>query len=599
MRVAGRTTPRGVPGVRPRLPAIVPGAGAGSVAPATAVLASALLVAFVAAAAPSGAAAAGAGALPPGAAAAASPAASAEMLADEAVRLWDDKEYEKAIAKFRESIRVEPRGETYRSLGWLYAERDRHAEAVAAFREAIAHDPSLEPELRLELGEELLWADRPKEATPLLESVHAARPSDTTATRRLALAYRWTDRYAEADALYKALLAADPADAEARAGLAWTLLWRDRYRAAGGAFAAAAEKSPTDPDALVGLSRARLFLDLPEEADAFNRRALAADPGNADARAQEARIRERIRRRVGGEAWAAHDSDDLTIVRLELSAYARAARGLDLRGSARHETYRQGSPGKNVNIGNADRADGTGAFLDADWRPSPAAAFRAGFGLTRYNVGNFHPWSAHAGATWEPRDLVSVSLDWERTHFETILSFQDRVTADTIAASAGRSFEGRVELRGTVAFIAHHNENVTGQPRENRGWRATAEATLPLLRKGDATHLSALAKIEWLSFEETLDVGVFNPERYTTEEAGLDGRWAFAPRWEVFGTVLAGAQQEIGNAGAPTYSVDAGVDRRIGAGTVTLAGFATDSRAAGPGGGFRRRGGSLSFRIPF
>ncbi len=569
-----------------------------SVFPGILVLLGMLLVPLLVAAAPSRAVAADAGAAAPGPAAATS-AASAEALAEEAVRYWDDKEYEKAIAKYRESIRVEPRGETYRSLGWLCAEIDRHAEAVAAFREAIRLDPSLEPELRLELGEQLLWADRPKEAVPLLESVHAARPADTTATRRLALAYRWTDRYAEADALYRSLLAADPADADARAGLGWSLLWRDRYREAGAAFAQALERNPKEPDALVGLSRARLFLDLPEEADACNRRALAADARNADALAQERRIRERTRRHVGGEAWAARDSDDLTILRLELSAYARAARGLDLRASARHETYRQGSPGKTRNIGDADRADGTAGLLDADWRPSAAFAFRGGFGLAHYNVANFHPWSGHAGATWEPRDLWSASLDWERSSFDTILSFQNGVVADTVSASLMRSFEGKVELRGTGAWIAHHNDNESGQSRENRGWRGTLEATVPLFRKGDATHLAALAKLEWLAFDETLDVGVFNPERYTTEEAGLDGRWGVSPRWELFGTVLAGAQQEIGNAGAPTYSVDAGVDRRIGAGTVTLAGFATDSSAAGPGGGFRRRGGSLRFRIPF
>ncbi len=537
---------------------------------------------------------------PPGAAGGAPGAtASAEALAAEAAQYWDAKEYDKAIAKYRESIGLSPSGETYRSLGWLYAEIDRHAEAAAAFRQAIALDPSLEPELRFELGEQLLWADKPREAIPILESVHTARPRDTEATRRLALAYRWADRHAEAEALYRALLAGNPADAEARTGLAWSLLWRDHYREAGTEFARALGQNPKEPDALVGLSRARLFLDLPEEAGAFNRRALEADARNAEAVAQERRIRERTRRRVGGEAWAAHDSDDLTILRMELSAYARAAEGLDLRGSALHELYRQGSPGKTVNAGDRDRADGTGGFLDGDWRPSPAVAFRGGFGLTRYNVGNFHPWSAHAGATWEPRDLWSASVDWERSHFDTILSFQDRVTADTVALSVLKSFEGKVEVRGTAAYIAHHNENETGQPRENHGWRGTLEATIPLLRKGDATHLAALAKLEWLSFAEDLDVGVFDPERYTTEEAGLDGRWALTPRWEVFGTVLAGAQQEIRNAGAPTYSAEAGVDRRIGAGIVTLGGFATDSRASGPGGGFWRRGGYLRFRIPF
>ncbi len=585
MRLEGRATGPADSSTRARFRADGRAIGRIVAAARTTVLFAALLLAAVGAASPSRAAA--------------PPAASAQALAEEAARRWDDKDYDKAVALYRESIRLEPRAETWRSLGWLYAERDRHAEAVDAFRQAIALDPSFEPELRFELGEQLLWADRPKEAIPLLESVHRARPRDAAATRRLALACRWADRHAEADALYRSLLAEDPSDPEARAGLGWSLLWRDRHREASGEFRRALDRSPSDADALVGLSRARLFLDLPEEAAEFNRRALAADPGNAEARAQEKRIAERIGRHAGGEAWAAADSDDLTILRFSLSAYARAARGLDLRGSAQHETYRQASPGRDQNIGGEDRADGTGGSVDAEWRPSEAIALRGGFGLTRYNVGDFHPWSGHAGATWEPRDLLSVSVDWERSHFETILSFQDRVTADTAALSLMKSFEGKVEVRGTGAYIVHHNENDGGQPRENRGWRATAEASVPLLRKGDATHLTALAKLEWLSFEKTLAVGAFNPERYTTEEAGLDGRWAATPRWELFGTALVGAQQEIGNAGAPTYSVEAGVDRRIGTGTITLGGFATDSSAAGPGGGFRRRGGYLRFRLPF
>ncbi|MGE5188794.1 MAG: tetratricopeptide repeat protein [Gemmatimonadota bacterium] len=585
-------------GLSRTLRAAVRGAAATTFAAARGVLATAFLLAVVIAAVPPRASAEDAAPASPGAPAA-PPSVSADALAEEAVRHWDNREYDEAIAKYLESIRREPRGETYRSLGWLYAEIDRHADAISAFRKAIALDPSLEPELRFELGEQLLWADRPGEAIPLLESVHAARPHDREASRRLALAYRWADRHADSDALYRTLLAEDPSDPEARAGLAWSLLWRDRYREATVEFCRALEKKPGDPDALTGLSRARLFLDLPEEADAFARRALAADPANAEARAQENRIRERVRRRVDGEAWAAHDSDDLTIVRLAASAYARAARGLDLEGSVRRELYRQGSPGKAGNIGDRDRADGTGGFVDADWRPSPSFAFRGGLGLTRYDAGDFHPWSGHAGATFEPRDLLAVSLDWERSHFDSILSFQDRVTADTVGLSVLKSFEGKVEARGTVATLFHHNENDTGQPRENRGWHVTAEVSVPLLRKGDATHLAAVANLEWLSFENDLDVGVFNPRRYTAEEAGVDARWAWSPRWEFFATLLAGAQQERGNAGAPTYSAEAGVDRRVGAGMVTVGAFSTDSSAAGRGGGFRRSGGYLRFRIPF
>jgi tetratricopeptide (TPR) repeat protein len=84
----------------------------------------------------------------------------AEALAEEAVLFWDRQAFDPAIEKFRESLRLYPKGETYRDLGDLYAERDMHAESIAAYRSAIQADSSLEPDLRLSIGLALLWMDR-------------------------------------------------------------------------------------------------------------------------------------------------------------------------------------------------------------------------------------------------------------------------------------------------------------------------------------------------------------------------------------------------------------------------------------------------------
>ena len=53
-----------------------------------------------------------------------------------------------------------------------------HADAITAYRTAIEEDPALEPELRLSLGQQLIWADRTEEAIPLLASVVENRPYD-------------------------------------------------------------------------------------------------------------------------------------------------------------------------------------------------------------------------------------------------------------------------------------------------------------------------------------------------------------------------------------------------------------------------------------
>ncbi len=530
---------------------------------------------------------------------AASAPESAEALAAEAVRHWDDEEYDKAIEKYHEAIRLDPRGETYRALGWLYAERDRHDEAVAAFRAAIAADPSLEPELRLSLGEQLLWADRPREAVPLIESVVAERPADVEAKRLLALAYRWSDRHENAERHYREILAADPGDGEARKGLGESLLWQGRFRESRDAFAGALSADPSDTEALVGLSRALLYLDLPEESGAYAGRAVTAAPGNKEASEQAGRVLERVRPGADAEFRVSRDSDELTIADFDLSVHGRPARGLDLRGNVRQSFFRQGSPGKSDNIDDEDSVDGTGGSVSAAYRASPRAAFRAGLGLARYDTSGFHPWSASAGATAGSADGVRLSVDWERSHFDTILSFQNRVTADTLSLTASRQFRWRTEVSGTVALIAHHNENATDQPRENRGAQADLEVTHPLYAKGDDIRLAGIARVKWLSFEHDLDVGVFDPRRYTSEEVGVDWRWRFRPAWEFFGTVAGGAQQERGNSGGPMYEAETGVDRRFDRGVATLAAFSSDSNAGGRGGGYRRSGGWFRVSVRF
>lgn len=523
----------------------------------------------------------------------------AESLAGEALQFWDQKAYPQAIGKFQESIALDPKGETYRDLGDLFSERDMHEEAISAYRSAIAADPSLEPELRLSLGEQLLWADRPREAVPLLASVVANRPHDVEAKRHLALAYRLGDRLKEAETLYRELLRGNPSDTDARKGLAASLLWQGRFRAATVEFEQVLSGNPSDAEALAGLSRARLFLDLPEEAEVHAGRAASVAPSDQEIREQVAQVRERLSRRLAFEGRISNDSDELTIVDLTLSAHARPRKGLDLDAAARQLFFRHGSPGKEDNINSEDSVDGTGGSLSLTYRSSAALEWRAGGGTIRYDIADFHPWTGHFGITLTPADTVRFSLDWERSHFDSILSFQNRVTADSFSLSASKHFLWKTEITASGALIYHHNENETGQDRENRGERFGLQLTRRLYLRGDVVHVTGIVRLGWLGFSDDLDVGVFDPRRYTTEEAGVDWRWRFRPRWEFHGTVIGGAQQEKGQSGGPMYSAELGLDRKIGLGRISLGGFANDSNARGQGEGFRRYGGLLSFLMPF
>src|SRR3990172_9280516 len=392
----------------------------------------------------------------------------AEELAFEASQYWDRNDYAGAIAKYRESLALDPRGETYRNLGDLYAERDMHPDAITAYQAAIAADPRLEPELRVPLGKQMIWGDRAKDAVPFLVSALADRPDDVEAQRHLALSYRWSDRLEESEAVYRKTLAGNPSDLEARKGLAAALLWQGRFLAAADEFARVLRSSPSDAEALTGLSRAQLFLDMPEESGLSVARAERAAPWDQEVRDQVERVRERLARYAVLEVRGSHDSDDLSLYEVTLSAHGRPAKGLDLDGAVRQRFFRQGSPGKQRNIGEEDAADGTGGSLSIAFRRSPAIEWHGAVGYDRYDLGGFHPWSGRFGVKITPADTVRVDLDWEHGHFDSLLSFQNKVTFDIVSLSVSKHFLWRTEVTASAALLYHHNENETGQSRENR-----------------------------------------------------------------------------------------------------------------------------------
>ena len=481
-----------------------------------------------------------------------------------------------------------------------HASRDRASEAILSYRAAVAADPSLEPEIAPSLGAQLLWADRTAEAVPVLEAALARNPSDRETRKLLALAFRRSDRLDEAERLSRMTLAEEPGDLDERNGLAIALQWQGLNRQAAAEFDRVLAVRPDDIEALMGLSRTRLEMDLPDDAADPAARAVAIDPKNREAVEQLARVRRRLRRYVDGEVRFSYDTDQLSLYDLSLGVYGRAARGFDLGVVGRELLFRQGSPGKDLNIDQVDSANGTAGSLLFAYRPGESYAVRGSAGLSTYDVGNFRPWTGSAGVTFFPGDLWHIALDWERVPYDTILSLQNRVTIDAATATVTRLIPWKTEVTASASYRVQRNENDTGQQRTNPGQQYELGISRRLYMKDEVTRLTGFLRLGYLGYRHDLDVGVYDPLRQTTEEAGLDGRWAFSPRWEAFATATAGAQQEKGESGSPTGSLEAGVDREVGsAGRITLGGFIADSSAAGRGGGYRSQGGYLRFHVPF
>jgi len=153
--------------------------------------------------------------------------------------------------------RLGPAGGTYVAWlrrGWLHYLAGRHAQAAAAYQQAVELQPgAVEPRLGAMLP--LMALRRWKDAERVGGEVLALAPGDATALARLAWVHYNQGRYAEAEPLYRRALAAFPASADNRTGLGWTLLKLGRHKEAREAFEAVLAFAPDQPNAHLGLGQ--------------------------------------------------------------------------------------------------------------------------------------------------------------------------------------------------------------------------------------------------------------------------------------------------------------------------------------------------------
>jgi tetratricopeptide (TPR) repeat protein len=206
----------------------------------------------------------------------------------------------------------------HNNLGIVYQGRGKHAQAVAAFREAIRRDPRYGAP-RVGLGASLLALGQLAEATRELEGALKLAPREPLARRQLARAYERSRNWMGAVEQYRALREIAPREPEYAYGLGKAYLslseWCLRelrqldtgaarlqqalghnYRVQGKtalalrAFERAAQADPTLPE--VHLALAQIHLDEERWAQAREEidRELALVPESAGARALQQRL---------------------------------------------------------------------------------------------------------------------------------------------------------------------------------------------------------------------------------------------------------------------------------------------------------------------
>jgi arylsulfatase A-like enzyme/tetratricopeptide (TPR) repeat protein len=197
------------------------------------------------------------------------------------------------------------------SLGRLYRNQGRMAQAASAFREAHARRP-LDPFLVSRLADALISTQQLAEAEQLLSAAQEQHPDNPLIVYAMARVMENTGRFAEAEALFQRSLELDPLSAPAHVRLAAIALRREDLRTAGveldaalnldpgaaeaslfrgqllerqGRFEEAAQAyrdelshSPTSLPAAISLSRLEGRLGRPAEQERVLRRAIEANP---------------------------------------------------------------------------------------------------------------------------------------------------------------------------------------------------------------------------------------------------------------------------------------------------------------------------------
>jgi tetratricopeptide (TPR) repeat protein len=139
--------------------------------------------------------------------------------------------------------------------GWLNYLAGQHADAVLAYKEALALHPRAVEALVGQAAPLIALKRWPEAQTACTQALEIA-PGNYLAASRLAWVLYSQGKYAEAAIRYQSVVEQFPADLEMRAGLAWAWLRSGKVSEARQTFAWILEVSPTNASAKDGLTAA-------------------------------------------------------------------------------------------------------------------------------------------------------------------------------------------------------------------------------------------------------------------------------------------------------------------------------------------------------
>lgn len=149
------------------------------------------------------------------------------------------------------------------------AAADRHVDAIALYRRAIAYYPPLADQIAVELGNQYTWSDQPDSALIWYQRHLALHPDDADARIGVARLTSWKDDHEKAERLYGEIIAADSTNLDARLGHAQVINWSGRHRQAEALYRGILADHSDNVEARAGLMQSLRWMGLPNSAVAL------------------------------------------------------------------------------------------------------------------------------------------------------------------------------------------------------------------------------------------------------------------------------------------------------------------------------------------
>jgi tetratricopeptide (TPR) repeat protein len=479
------------------------------------------------------------------------PPRSAAEVIEQARRAAAEDRNAAAVELFEAALELAPafRREVLREYADQLTYTGRAGAAVPLYREALAWELSPEEERRARLGLALAlsWSDRTAQARMEYEALLVRDAGDVEARLGRARVLSWDGRLAEAGREYERVLGMQPGNREARRSLAQVQAWRGRPLAAMAGLEQLLSEDPEDVEALLILGQIQADRGRPERAAAAVDRLLAVRPDHA--RALEFRRQLQLRSRPASrlDVQRSVQSDDLSITVLALRQTAHFGEGrtaIELR-FQNFEYERPGSatdrlsvrrPGLHLRHRLGDRSEvNVAGHLDAIDPVGLPVARRT--------------FTYDAWYTLWPTDGVRVDLSSARSTFDDIRSLAQPVVATFIGASSDLTPDERTRLSGRANAGSFSDGN-------GRLW-AQAEVER---RLWSAPHLLVGGRATAMRFDERLDNGYFNPDRYVAAVATARAWTGWRQRTWVNVGATYGREQSTPGGDRPVWSGEARVN---------------------------------------